>query len=156
MAAEWWTPFSDHLAMERRCSPYTVRNYRQAFEDFHRWLASTGLWAGGLDALGPRQARDFVIEAQRRFDRRTLHNHVSGLRSFCKFWQRRGKLTRNFFAGVPLPRLEKRLPKFLTEEQVKRLLTGPERLLAAGAIDAFTAARDRLAMEPGPTAAACG
>jgi hypothetical protein len=32
--AEWWTPFGDFLAHERRYSAYTVRNYRQAFEDF--------------------------------------------------------------------------------------------------------------------------
>jgi len=147
VVAEWWTPFSDHLALERRCSPYTVRNYRQAFADFYRWLEAAGLWNGGLAALGPRHARDFIIEAQRRYDRRTLHNHVSGLRSFGKFWQRRGKLPRNLFAGAPLPKLEKRLPKFLTEDQMKRLLSGPQRLLAAGQIDAFTAWRDRLAME---------
>jgi len=69
-------------------SPYTARNYRTAFEDFYRWLASSGLWSAGIDALGPG-VRDFVIEAQRRYGRRTLHNHVSGLRSFCKFWMRK-------------------------------------------------------------------
>jgi integrase/recombinase XerC len=145
--AEWWAPFADHLAMERRCSAYTVRNYRQAFEDFQRWLAAAGLWSKGLDALGPRDVRDFVIEAQRRFDRRTLHNHVSGLRTFCRFWRQRGRLLRNPFAGVPLPKLEKRLPRFLTEEQMKLLLGGPDRLLASGNADAFSAWRDRLALE---------
>lgn len=143
----WWQPFETHLAHERRCSPYTVRNYRQAFEDFYRWLSGCGLWEKGFAALGSRETRDFVIEAQRRFDRRTLHNHVSGLRTFFRFWMRRGRLTRNPFAGVPLPKLEKRLPKFLTEEQMKLLLHGPQRLLENSAIDAHTAWRDRLAME---------
>jgi site-specific recombinase XerD len=59
-----------------------------------------------------------VIEAQRHFGRRTLHTHASGLRTFFKFWMRRGRLKRNPLAGVPLPKLEKRLPKFLTEEQI--------------------------------------
>jgi len=145
--ADWWAPFADHLAMERRCSAYTVRNYRQAFEDFHRWLAAAGLWSKGLDALGARDVRDFVIEAQRRFDRRTLHNHVSGLRTFCKFWRQRGRLLRNPFAGVPLPKLEKRLPRFLTEEQMKLLLGGPSRLLESGSADPFSTGRDRLALE---------
>jgi integrase/recombinase XerC len=147
--AEWWTPFEDHLAKERRYSAYTVRNYRQAFDDFHRWLnePSVNLWRGGFDALGAREMRDFVIEAQQRFDRRTLHNHASGLRSFFKFWIQRGRLKRNPLLNVPLPKLEKRLPKFLTEEQMKLLLTGPQRLLENGGIDAHTAWRDRLAME---------
>jgi integrase/recombinase XerC len=145
--ADWWTPFADHLKLERRCSAYTVRNYRQAFADLYRWLAAAGRWEAGLDALGPRDIRDFVIEAQRRYDRRTLHNHVSGLRTFGKFWRRQGRLHGNPFVGVPLPKLEKRLPKFLTEEQMKLLLAGPERLLQAGNADPFTAWRDRLALE---------
>ena len=146
---EWWAPFEDFLAKERRYSRYTVRNYRQAFEDFYRWLADprVSLWEGGLDALGPREMRDFVIEAQRRFDRRTLHNHASGLRTFFKFWLRQGRLRRNPLAGVPLPKLEKRLPQFLTEEQMKLLLAGPQRLLENASLDAHSGWRDRLVME---------
>lgn len=145
--ADWWEPFEAHLAHERRCSAYTVRNYRQAFDDFYRWLAGGGREARGFDQLDPRLMRDFVIEAQRRFDRRTLHNHASGLRTFFKFWMRRGRMTRNPLAGVPLPKLEKRLPLFLTEEQMKALLSAPQRLLENEAIDAHSAWRDRLAME---------
>ena len=145
--AAWWLPFADHLAHERRYSAYTLRNYFQAFEDFSAWLTGAGLAAKGFDELGPREVRDFVIEAQRRFGRRTLHNHVSGLRAFFKFWLKREKVRRNPFLGVPLPKLERRLPKFLTEEQMTLLLNGPQRLLANGSIDAFTACRDRLVME---------
>ncbi|MEY4938792.1 MAG: hypothetical protein RIQ93_527 [Verrucomicrobiota bacterium] len=144
---EWWLPFEQYIANEKRYSRYTVRNYRQAFDDFYRWLKGCGLWARGLNALGPREMRDFIIEAQRRFDRRTLHNHVSGLRTFFKFWMGRGRLARNPLAGAPLPKLEKRLPKFLTEEQMKLLLTGPQRLLENGGIDSHTASRDRVVME---------
>ena len=147
--ADWWAPFEDFLAKERRYSAYTVRNYRQAFEDFYRWLTDprVGLWAGGFDALGTREMRDFVIEAQRRFDRRTLHNHASGLRSFFKFWMQRGRIKRNPLLNIPLPKLEKRLPKFLTEEQMRQLLSGPQRLLENGGVEPHIAWRDRLAME---------
>jgi len=147
VVAAWWTPFGEHLAHERRCSPYTVRNYRAAFDDFYRWLLSAGLWGRGIDALESREIRDFVIEAQRRYGRRTLHNHVSGLRALCRFWLTKGRMTRNPFSGVPLPKLERRLPQFLTEEQARTLLSSPQRLLEAGGCDPFTAWRDRLAME---------
>jgi integrase/recombinase XerC len=146
-AAAWWAPFGEHLAQERRCSPYTVRNYREAFEDFCRWLRSTGPQPRGLEALETRDVRDFVIESQRRFGRRTLHNHVSGLRAFYRYWMKRGRLRRNPFSGIPLPKLEKRLPQFLTEDQMRLLLASPLRLLDSGGGDAFTAARDRLALE---------
>lgn len=144
---EWLQPFLDHLALGRRCSPYTVRNYRQAFEDFHRWLAGAGFAARKLDALDARVTRDFVIEAQRRFDRRTLHNHVSGLRAFYRFWMERGKLERNPFTGVALPKMEKRLPKFLTEKQADALLTAPTRAIETGEVSPFVGWRDRLAFE---------
>ena len=149
VVAEWWTPFADFLAKERRYSAFTVRNYRQAFEDLYRWLnsPSVGLWERGFDALEPRQMRDFVIEAQRRFDRRTLHNHASGLRTFFKYWMQRGRLRRDPLLGVPLPKLEKRLPRFLTEEQVRALLAGPQRLLVNGSAPAAIVWRDRLALE---------
>ncbi len=147
ITAAWLQPFLDHLEKERRYSTHTVRNYRQAFEDFYFWLHQTRRWDRGLDALTPRDMRDFVIEAQRRFKRRTLHNHVSGLRTFFRFWMRHGKVRRNPFAGVPLPKLEKALPKFLTETQMALLLGGPQKLLANDSIDAFGAWRDQLVLE---------
>ena len=147
VATEWLQPFLDYLAKERRYSAYTVRNYRQAFADFHQWLRQSGRGAGDFGRLTAREVRDFVIEAQRRFGRRTLHNHVSGLRTFYRYWMREGKLARNPFTGVPLPKLEKPLPKFLSEAQMLSLLAGPEKLLAAEQLDAFTALRDRLVLE---------
>jgi integrase/recombinase XerC len=151
--AQWWEPFADYLARERRYSAHTLRNYRQAFADFYVWLKDSGRWEAGLGALTARDLRDWVIERQRplgelsALDRRALHNHASGIRAFFRYWRREGRFERNPFVGVPLPKLEKRLPQFLTEEQMKLLLNGPQRLLENGRLDPFTAWRDRLAME---------
>lgn len=147
VVAEWLQPFADYLGKERRYSVYTVRNYTQAFEDFYWWLERTGRWSRAFDGLTSRDTRDFVIEAQRRYKRRTLHNHVSGLRTFFKYWMRQGKVARSPFTGVPLPKLEKSLPKFLTETQMTTLLAGPQRLLDNEAQPAFVSWRDRLVLE---------
>lgn len=147
VAAEWLQPFLDHLAKERRYSDYTVRNYRQAIGDFYEWLQAGSKAGTGFAELTSRDMRDFVIEGQRRFGRRTLHNHVSGLRSFFRFWMQRGRIEKNPLTGVPLPKLDKPLPKFLTETQMTALLGGPLRLLQNETLDAFTAWRDRLVME---------
>jgi integrase/recombinase XerC len=147
VAGEWLAPFLDYLAKERRYSRYTVRNYRQAVEDYWRWLARSGLADRGFAGPGAREVRDFVIEGQRRFSRRTLHNHVSGLRAFYRFWLRQGRLPRNPFAGVLLPKLGQPLPRFLTEKQMVELLSGPQRLLENRSADPFTAWRDRVVME---------
>ncbi len=143
--ARWLQPFLDHLAKERRYSACTVRNYRQAFEDFYRWLPPAS--RGAIEALTARDLRDFVIEAQGRFGRRTLHNQVSGLRGFFRYWMRRGRLRSNPLAGVPLPKLPHSLPKFLTETQVTALLAGPSRRLAEESLPPRTAWRDRLVLE---------
>ena len=55
VVAEWLTPFLEYLAKERRYSRYTVRNYRQAFEDFWRWMAQSGLAGRGWDLLDSRE-----------------------------------------------------------------------------------------------------
>jgi integrase/recombinase XerC len=147
VAAAWWTPFADFLRKERRYSIYTLRNYRQSLVDLVAWLRGAGKSEAELAALTSRQARDFVIESQRRLDRRTVHSRVSGLRALYRYWQRQGRLRTNPFVALPLPRLERRLPRFLSEEQMQRLLEAPGRLLAEGRIDGFTAQRDLLLLE---------
>ncbi len=147
IVAAWLQPFLDHLRKERRYSAYTARNYRQAFARFFFWLQSSQRGEGGFDVLTAREVRDFIIESQRRLDRRTLHNHVSGLRAFYRYWMQRGRLARNPFAGAALPKLEQKLPKFLTEAQMSALLAGPQKLLLNESIDARSAWRDRLVLE---------
>jgi integrase/recombinase XerC len=147
IAKEWLQPFLDHLLKERRYSAYTARNYGQAFEDFFGWLQRNQRGEGGFDVLTSRDVRDFIIESQRRLDRRTLHNHVSGLRAFYRYWMQRGRLERNPFKDAPLPKLQKSLPKFLTETQISALLDGPLKLLENKSISAHDAWRDRLLLE---------
>ncbi|HEY4248989.1 MAG TPA: tyrosine-type recombinase/integrase [Lacunisphaera sp.] len=147
VVTDWLQPFLDYLAKERRYSAYTARNYAQAFTDFYVWLQQSKRNGGDFTSLTARDTRDFVIEAQRRYKRRTLHNHVSGLRAFFRYWMQQGRLGQNPFAGVPLPKLDKGLPKFLTESQMTQLLGGPTKLLQNESIDAFSAWRDRLVLE---------
>jgi integrase/recombinase XerC len=144
---QWLEPFLQHLQGERRLSGYTLRNYSHAISGFLGWMAQRSKGKGEPDSVTPRDARDFLIESQRRVSRRTLRNHVSGLRTFYKYWMRQERLERDPFAGLSLPKLVKPLPLFLTEAQMLSLLNGPGRLLENGSADAFTAWRDRVAME---------
>ncbi len=139
--------FIDHIALERRLSEYTVRNYRAALLNFFTWLRDISNWTGDLSKIENRVVRDYLIESQRRVSRRTLHNHVSGLRSFYKFQLRNGAVQSNPFEGITLPKLQKPLPKFLTENQIKQLITGPMTLLGNESLTPFQAWRDRLILE---------
>lgn len=144
---EWIEGFLDFLEKERRYSACTVRNYRAATIGFFAWLRRDGRWSGDLDAITPIQVRGFLIEEQRRLARRTLHNRISGIRAFFRFALRRKMAGKNPFTGLVLPKLDKPLPKFMTEEQMRQLLAGPMRLLENESIDAFAAWRDRLMLE---------
>lgn len=143
----WTEPFTAFLAGERRVSPYTLRNYSHAIAEFLRWLNLAGRWQDSLAKIDARDLRDFLIESQRRLARRTVHNRVSALRAFFRFWMRRGKLARNPTTGLVLPKLDKPLPRFMTEGQIDLLLAMPQRLLENESGDPFTAWRDRLALE---------
>ncbi|MBL4574746.1 MAG: tyrosine recombinase XerC [Opitutaceae bacterium] len=143
----WLEPFCAFIAGERRLSDNTLRNYRHAVIEFFSWLESQKRWKGELDLLSTRDLRDYLIEAQHSISKRTLHNRLSGLRSFFRYWRKMGKMTQNPALGLSLPKLDRPLPKFLTEKQMKLLLNGPQLLLENESIDPFFAWRDRLAME---------
>jgi integrase/recombinase XerC len=134
------------LALGRRLSVHTVRNYRVGVLDFFRWSLSVVADANPA-SIRLQFARDWVIESQRYCGRRTLHNHVSGLRAFYRYWRKEGQLAHSPLTGLTLPKLRPQLPRFLTENQALHLLGSPLRLEAAGSLDPFTARRDTLALE---------
>ena len=139
--------FCDHLAHERRVSEYTVRNYRAAVENFVRYLNDAGKWKKDFAAVTSIQVRSFLIEEGRNKARRTLHNQVSGLRAFYLYLRKQSIVENNPFTGLTLPKLDKPLPKFLTEAQMRTLLNAPILLWKDGQIGEFEAFRDSLILE---------
>ncbi len=124
--------FCAFLKNERRLSRFTVRNYEQALRDFALWAKETRGFAGDFSQLSRRDLRDFVIERQRRggnagtaLSRRTIHNHISALRTVFRYLLRCGKVKSTPLTGLVLPKLPKSLPKFLTEQQAGELLAMP-------------------------------
>ncbi len=141
--------FLDYLARERRYSAYTIRNYRQALVAWADTLRGgrAGMAVDFAEA-DDRMVRSHLIELQRSGrGKRTVHLHASALRRFYRFLLQRGRVSRNPFAGVALPRLSRPLPVFLTEAQARRFLEGPLRQLRSGEIDRSEALRDQLAFE---------
>ncbi len=138
--------FLDQLREQKRYSAYTERNYTQALRRFSAWLKQQ---PGGPDIFNvePRHTRYYLRDLSGEFQRRTVHNHLSALRSFYRYLLKQGRVPSNPFLGLNAPKLEKSLPKFLTEKQIALLLAGPTRLLENETITRFTALRDRLVME---------
>jgi integrase/recombinase XerC len=139
--------FCDHLSLERRVSAYTVRNYRGAVEQFVVWALAKGRWSNDFGAVTSMVVRSYLVEQGRTMARRTLHNRVSGLRAFYLYLRRQGIVQVNPFTSVTLPKLDKPLPKFLTEKQMRELLNAPVDLWKEGKISEFEAFRDSLILE---------
>jgi integrase/recombinase XerC len=147
--AELLARFLAFLGLEKRYSEATCRNYRHAIEHFIELLRVPADESGRiLREAKNRDVRSYIIDAQRAgLSRRTLHLHLSALRSFYRYAREQGLLQDSPMSGISLPSFRKPLPKFLTESEMARFLKGPEALLAEGTIDAFAAARDGVIFE---------
>lgn len=140
--------FLSFLEGERRYSAHTLRNYGEALSSFFSALRASGRWHGAMEAIPAVWVRSYIIEVQRAGkSRRTLHLHLSALRSLYRYLLKQGLVESNPFRGITIPSFRTPLPKFLTEKQVKRFLEGPGIKLAAGDLTPFEAARDQLIFE---------
>lgn len=137
--------FLQHLQLERRLSPYTIRNYRTAIDRLFKWMQAQG--GTVITCIRHQHIRGFIIEHQRRLTRRTLHHDIAALRTFFNYLCAHRQLSLNPFNGIVLPKLEQSLPKFLTERQMLLLLSSPMRLLENKTIEPCIAWRDRLVLE---------
>jgi len=134
--------FVAYLEGERRMSEATVRNYKHACREFFRTTLRVD-WR----KTSVRDARSYAVELQRSVSRRTLHNRISGLRAFYRYHRERGRVDINPFARLHLPKLEKRLPRFLTKEQMAQFLEGPIKGMESGEMTPYEAWRDRSTLE---------
>jgi integrase/recombinase XerC len=72
---------------------------------------------------------------EHNYSKATVARKLATLRSFFKFLNKRGLTGNNPMLAIRTPKLEKRLPKFMTEEQVTRLLNTPKDTELLGARD---------------------
>jgi site-specific recombinase XerD len=123
--------FLQHLASERGSSIYTIRNYQQALVEFRRWHMEERKQAPGWAALQRDDFRAFLrFLGRKKRSRAAVQLRFSALRSFYKFLVRRGVLAATPIKNISLPKLEKRLPKFLSPKQMEDLLHAPLREMA--------------------------
>ncbi len=144
--------FCAFLKNEQRRSQYTIRNYRSALIEFSEWAKKSFDFKGDFSKVTRRNIRDFVIDRQSGIDasklsRRTIHNHISALRSFYKFLRTKKIVSASPLTGISLPRLPKSLPKFLSEEQALKLLEMPQLALKDGIFPEHEVIRDEAALE---------
>jgi integrase/recombinase XerC len=118
--------FLRHLGLEKNASAHTVKSYRedmtQALEFFRGKLG---------ESATPAQLTTRVLRAylawlhEQGYAKTTIARRVAALRSWCRFLCRQGTLTENPADGLRAPRQDKKLPHFLSEADIARLLAAP-------------------------------
>ena len=120
--------FLQYLQTEAGASVYTQRNYRQALGEFTQWYKEEQKKTPDWLSLKKLDFRGYLRFLGRgNYSRSAIQLRFSALRSFYKHLMRRGKLDASPIKEIVLPKKEKRLPQFLTPEQMIALLEAPLR-----------------------------
>ena len=113
--------FLDYLGNGKNYSPQTLRSYRQALTQFHEFRPSLGWKEATADDF-----RAYLFDLMKRGrSRSTIRLSFAALRSFYNHLTDRNLIPSNPLKLVSLPKIEKKLPQFLTVPQVSLLMEKP-------------------------------
>ena len=160
--------FLDYLKFEKRFSEHTAKCYGAdltQFSEFICGVSENGMVennslsmdhheSGHATAVATHVDVDKILLAastdsvrgylahlnEKEYSKATIARKLATLRSFYKFLVKRNHINENPVMVVRTPKQEKKLPRFLEYEEVKRLLDTPP-------INTWLGARDRAIME---------
>jgi integrase/recombinase XerC len=118
--------FLRHLGLEKNASAHTVKSYR---EDLTQALEFFRTRLGGDPR--PAQLTTRLLRAhlawlhEQDYARSTIARRLAAVRSWCRFLCRQGTLTTNPATGLRGPRQDKKLPHFISRDDMRRLLEAP-------------------------------
>jgi len=113
--------FCSWLDNEKGYSIHTVSGYRRDLEEF----CSHGDDIGSVNDIDAGRVRGYLRRLLTKNGPATVARKLSALRSFSRFMLREGYLEHDPLSAISGPRLHKRIPGFLTVDQVFRLLDAP-------------------------------
>ncbi len=127
--------FLTYLKAERNYSPHTLLSYGNDLKDFKGFLQDKAI--GATDKWDLR--RYLAALQEKSLAKKTTARRLACLRSFFKYLLREGHVSLNPAAAIRNPKVEKRLPMVLDENEVTLLLESPDNDLSGR--------RDRAIME---------
>jgi integrase/recombinase XerD len=112
-----------HLAFERRLAPRSLAAYEGDLTAHLEWLAGRG---AALPAVRPGDLEAWLTALYAaRYRATSRARRVAALRSFYAWATRAGHLAADPADGLASPRLPRRLPRVLSVEEARRLVTAP-------------------------------
>jgi integrase/recombinase XerC len=114
-----------YLRAERNASPYTVRNYTADLLDFFRFLKEKEV--ASLNEVDMPVVRGYLSRLlERGIAKASMSRKLSAIRSFYRYLVSEGVLAEHPLDRASSPKLDRRLPSFLTLEEIGRLLEAPD------------------------------
>ncbi len=125
------TNYLDYLRLQKNASPHTLRNYESDLRQFVYYLSHTPDGKprpepelGQLDNL---TIREFLGTLYQRGNKKaSVARKLATLRSFMKFLSVQGEIESNPAKTVSSPKLDSRLPDYLTVDSVTDLIEAPD------------------------------
>jgi len=122
---EVFNRYINYLEAERNASPYTVRNYTADLMGFFDFVRAYGI--SSLKAVDRLTVRDYLAHLMKKgFVKASIARKLSATRSFYRYLLQEGLIETSPVATTSSPKLDKRLPSFLTLEEIRRLLETPD------------------------------
>jgi len=115
--------FVEYLRYERNASQDTIREYRRDTQQFAAFLTPPGEKTLPLDQVDHLVIREYVSTLiDQALGRASVARRLASLRTFFKFCVREKITRQNPAVLVSTPKLPKRLPQILTEEEMSGFL----------------------------------
>jgi integrase/recombinase XerC len=123
--------FINYLEVEKNASEHTLLNYHKDLEEFAAFINSDD-----LRAVTHLKLRTWLAYLKKKdYAKSTIARKLASLRSFFKFCVRENFIETNPAVSLATPKQEKKLPNFLTEAEVIKLLEAPDAATEAGLRD---------------------
>jgi integrase/recombinase XerC len=133
--------FLQYLRVERGASPHTLKGYREDLHALAEYLADGEGHTPAPGGITMGELRGFVSALHEAgYAKSSISRRLASVRSFMRFGQREGWAKSNPAKALRNPRKSRKLPHFLTSEEVGKLLDAPK---GTGA----QAVRDRAILE---------
>jgi integrase/recombinase XerC len=114
--------FLDYLRYERRYSPHTVTSYELDLSQWTAYLASA-YESPAVGAVTASMVRSWLAEMKEDgISSRTINRKISTLKSYYRHLMKTGVVQQSPLTTVVSPKVQKRLPAFVAEQDMHRLL----------------------------------
>ena len=122
-----------YLRVERNASPHTVRNYASDLGQFRDYLREGNPSEPKIAAVDALAVRGFIARLYEREKKKaSIARKLAAVRAFFKFLAREQVIAASPAAAVSSPKLEKHLPRILSEEEMNSFLDQLSRTAQAG------------------------